>query len=72
MWAPVLAACRSMLLPFLIDNMIPIVNFVGLILVLVGLQKIRLDLAGRIKRFERIERELDIIQQQTKDLDGQP
>lgn len=51
MWTTFAQACRASL-PFFIDNLVPLANFVGLMLVIYILQI-------RAVHFTRIERELD-------------
>jgi hypothetical protein len=43
---------------YLLDNAVPFLNFIVLLLVLYWLQAVRRDLAARLVRFERIDREL--------------
>lgn len=59
MWQPLVSACRSAL-PFLIGNMIPLANFVGLMFVLYVLQQ-------RTSRFKHIEKDLDALKKKIPD-----
>jgi hypothetical protein len=43
--------------------LLPYINFAVLLLIVIGLQFIRWDLKQRLKRFERIEKELEDLRQ---------
>jgi uncharacterized membrane protein len=46
---------------FLIWSLVPIINFIVLLFVVIGLQQIRHELHKRLKRFERIEHEVETL-----------
>ena len=46
---------------FLIWSLVPIINFIVLLFVVIGLQQIRQELHKRLKRFERIEHEVETL-----------
>jgi hypothetical protein len=50
------------MVPFLLENLIPIVNFGVLLLVIIGLQVVREDLKQRLSRLERVEAKLTALE----------
>lgn len=56
------------MVPFVVENLIPLVNFAVLLLVIIGLQVVRDDLKQRLTRFDNIETTLKDLEQRLEQI----